>query len=38
MGKKYAAASEATHKTVGMVKKVDVKAGTVTLDHEPVKT
>jgi Cu(I)/Ag(I) efflux system protein CusF len=38
MGKKQAAPSESTHKTVGMVKKVDAKSGTVTLDHEPVKS
>jgi len=38
MDKKPAAASASTHKTVGTVKKVDAKAGTVTLDHEPVKT
>jgi Cu(I)/Ag(I) efflux system protein CusF len=38
MGKKPVAASGSTHKTVGIVKKVNAKAGTVTLDHEPVKT
>ena len=27
-----------THKAVGIVKKVDAKAGTVTIDHEPVKS
>ena len=27
-----------THKTVGVVKKVDPKAGSVTLAHEPVKS
>ena len=26
------------HKGVGVVKKVDAKAGTVTLDHEPIKS
>ena len=31
-------AAEATHKAVGLVKKVDPKAGTVTLAHEPVKS
>ena len=38
MGKTQAAASGSTHKAVGTVKKVDAKAGTVTLDHEPVQT
>ena len=38
MGKKQATATASTHKAVAMVKKVDTKAGTVTLDHEPVKT
>ena len=38
MGTKPAATSASTHKTVGTVKKVDAKAGTVTLDHEPVIT
>lgn len=33
-----AAASSATHKTVATVKKVDQKAGKVTLAHEPVKS
>jgi Cu(I)/Ag(I) efflux system periplasmic protein CusF len=28
----------AVHKTVGVVKKVDAKAGKITLAHEPVKT
>lgn len=37
MGKKTAAdAKQATHKAKAMVKKVDSKAGTVTLAHEPV--
>ena len=27
-----------THKAVGVVRKVDAKAGTVTIDHEPVKS
>lgn len=27
-----------THSAVGVVKKVDAKAGTVTIDHEPVKS
>ena len=30
--------SGTTHKAVGVVKKVDAKAGTVTIDHEPVKS
>ena len=30
--------SQTTHKAVGVVKKVDGKAGSVTLDHEPVKS
>ena len=30
--------SKGTHKATGVVKKVDAKAGTVTLDHEPVKS
>src|SRR5688572_13381785 len=38
MGKKPAAGAQATHKATGVVKKVDPKAGTVTLDHEPVKS
>jgi len=38
MGKKQAAATQSTHRAVGTVKKLDTKAGTVTLDHEPVKT
>jgi len=37
MGKGQSA-DAATHTAVGTVKKVDAKAGTVTLDHEPVKT
>ena len=37
MGKQPAAAP-ATHRAVGLVTKVDAKAGTVTLAHEPVKT
>ena len=32
------AASTTTHKTVGVVKALDAKAGTVTFDHEPVKS
>jgi Cu(I)/Ag(I) efflux system protein CusF len=38
MGKKPAAGAQATHKATGVVKKVDPKAGTVTLAHEPVKS
>jgi Cu(I)/Ag(I) efflux system protein CusF len=30
--------SKGTHKAIGVVKKVDAKAGTVTIDHEPVKS
>jgi len=30
--------SKGPHKATGVVKKVDAKAGTVTLDHEPVKS
>ena len=38
MGKKQTTATPATHTAVGTVKKVDAKAGTVTLNHEPVKS
>ena len=38
MGKKPAAGAQATHTATGVVKKVDPKAGTVTLAHEPVKS
>jgi Cu/Ag efflux protein CusF len=38
MGKKQAAGAQATHKATGVVKKVDPKAGTVTLAHEPAKS
>ena len=38
MDKKQAAATQPTHKAVATVKKVDAKAGSVTLQHEPVKT
>jgi len=38
MGKKPAAGAQATHKAAGVVKKVDPKAGTVTLAHDPVKS
>ena len=38
MGKPQSAASQSTHKAVGTVKKIDSKAGTVTFDHEPVKS
>ena len=30
--------SQATHKTTGVVKRIDAAAGTVSLAHEPVKT
>lgn len=36
MGKKSAAGT--VHKATGVVKKLDSKAGTVTLAHEPVKS
>lgn len=36
MGKKSDAAKPATHSAVGVVKKIDLKTGTVNLDHEPV--
>ncbi|CAN7400229.1 copper-binding protein [Acidovorax sp. LjRoot118] len=36
MGKKPAAGAQAVHKTKAIVKKVDAKAGRVTLAHEPV--
>lgn len=36
MGKKPAANAQAVHKTRATVKKVDAKAGSVTLAHEPV--
>ena len=32
------AKSQGPHKATGVVKKVDAKAVTVTIDHEPVKT
>ena len=38
MGKKPAAGAQTAHKATGVVKKVDPKAGTVTLAHEPVKS
>ena len=38
MGKKPAAGAQAAHKATGVVKKVDAKAGTVTLAHDPVKS
>lgn len=36
MGKKSDTAKPASHNAVGVVKKIDLKAGTVNLDHEPV--
>lgn len=36
MGKKPTTGAQAAHKTKATVKKVDVKAGSVTLAHEPV--
>ena len=38
MGKKPAAGTQTAHKATGVVKKVDPKAGTVTLAHDPVKS
>jgi Cu(I)/Ag(I) efflux system protein CusF len=38
MGKKPAAGAQATHNATGVVKKIDPKAGTVTLAHDPVKS
>ena len=37
-GRKQAAATQSTHTAVAVVRKVDAKAGTVTLAHEPVKS
>ena len=37
-GKQQAAATQSTHTAVAVVRKVDAKAGTVTLAHEPVKS
>lgn len=37
-GKKSDAGKQATHHAVGVVKKLDIKAGTVNLDHEAVST
>ena len=38
MGKKSAAGAQAAHNATGVVKKVNSKAGTVTLAHDPVKS
>ena len=38
MGKKPAAGAQTAHKATGVVKKVDPKAGTATLAHDPVKS
>jgi len=38
MGMKPVAGAQAAHKATGVVKKLDPKAGTVTLAHEPVKS
>ena len=38
MGKKPATGAQAAHKATGVVKKVDSKAGTVTLAHDPLKS
>lgn len=37
-GQKTMPGAQATHKGLGVVKKLDPKAGTVTFDHEPVKS
>lgn len=38
MAKKSAADTQAAHKAVGVVKKIDAKAGTLTLAHEAVSS
>ena len=38
MAKKPAATAPTVHKAMGTVKKVDAKAGVVTLAHEPIKS
>lgn len=38
MGTKPAARTQTAHKATGVVKKMDPKAGTVTLAHDPVKS
>lgn len=38
MAKKPAARAPMAHKAMGTVKKVDAKAGVVTLAHEPIKS
>ena len=38
MSKKPAAGAQTEHKATGVVKKIDPKAGTVTLAHDPVKS
>ena len=38
MDKPASAKSQMTHKTMGVVKKLDAGSGTVTLKHEPVKS
>lgn len=38
MGNKSGASSATSHHAAGVVKKVDPKAGTVTMDHGPVKS
>lgn len=38
MAKKPAATAPMVHKATGTVKKVDAKAGVVTLAHEPIKS
>jgi Cu/Ag efflux protein CusF len=38
MDNKPAAGAQTAHKATGVVKKVDPKAGTVTLAHDPVRS
>lgn len=38
MAKKPAATAPMVHKAIGTVKKVDTKAGVVTIAHEPIKS
>lgn len=38
VGKQPAAGAQAAHKATGVVKKVDSKAGTVTLAHDAIKS
>lgn len=38
MGKKPAIGAQTAHKATGVVRKIDPKAGTVTLAHDPVRS